>query len=78
MRQHMKSRNLILNHLRHFEEYSMNTWFSKVTSYEGYSCAQVFVGNKSHKVSQYGVQSEGSGPAALLDFFCSEGVPLSI
>ena len=66
---HLQSANL---------EYATDTWFSTVKSYEGYNCAQVFYGTKSMWISQYGMQSEGDGPSALLDFFRKEGVPISI
>ena len=78
MRQHYKSRNPLLQRRRLLEPFSTDTWFSTVTSYEGYNCAQIFVGEKSKYVRHYGMRSEGSGPDALLDFFRDEGVPISI
>jgi hypothetical protein len=78
MRQHYKARNPLLSRRRILEPYATDTWFSTTTSYEGYNCAQIFAGVKSKTVSQYGMKSENDGPAALLNFFRQEGVPLSI
>ena len=78
MRTHFKSRNPILQRRRIMEPYATDTWFSTTPSYEGYNCAQIFYGINSHHVSHYGMASESDGPAALLDFFRQEGVPLSI
>ncbi len=78
MRQHYKSRNPLLNRRCIMEPYATDTWFSTVTSYQGYNCAQVFCGIKSHHVSHYGLKSESDGPEALLDFFRQEGVPTSL
>jgi len=52
--------------------------FSKVTSFEGYNCAQVFVGIDSKYRSIHGMKSEKYGPEAILDFFHQEGVPVSL
>ena len=78
LRKHQKGRNELLSLRRINEGYSTDTWFATVTSFEGYNCSQIFRGNDSHHVSQYGMFSEGSGPDALKDFFRTEGVPLSI
>lgn len=78
MRQHFKSRNPLLQRRRFSEPYATDTWFSTVTSYEGYNCAQVFYGVKSHVTSHYGLVTESQGPQALLDFFRGEGVPMSL
>lgn len=60
------------------EQYATDTWYWKVKSYEGYSCNQIFFGCKSKKFCNFGMNSENSGPEALLDFFRQEGVPMSI
>jgi hypothetical protein len=60
------------------EPWATDTWFSKTTSYEGYNCAQIFVGQNSMRIQQYGLVSESQGPDALLDFFRNIGVPLSM
>jgi len=44
MRKHHKSRNPLLARNRLREGYATDTIFSKVTSFEGYNCAQGFVG----------------------------------
>ena len=44
MRQHYQSRNPLLQRRRFLEGYATDTWFSTVTSYEGYNCTQHFVG----------------------------------
>ena len=78
MRKRHKSRNplLSINPLR--EGYATNTIFSKVTSFEGYSCAQGFVGIDSKYRSIHGMKSEKYGPEAMLDFFRQEDVPISL
>ena len=78
MQQHYKSRNPLLQRRRINEPYATDTWFSTVTSYEGYNSAQIFYGIKSGFTSHYGMQRETQGPEALLDFFRNEGVPISI
>ena len=78
MRQHLKSRNPLLQRRRIKEPYATDTWFSTVTSYEGYNCCQIFHGIKSKHTSHYGMLSESNGPEALLDFFRQEGVPISM
>jgi hypothetical protein len=78
MRQHYKSRNPLLQRRRLMEPFATDTWFSTVTSYEGYNCAQVFFGIKSKYVRHFGMKSESDGPTVLLDFFRQEGVPLSL
>jgi len=78
MRQSFKSRNPLLQRRRINEEYSTDTWFAVVTSFEGYNCCQIFAGVKSKFVSQYGLLNESQGADALLDFFRQEGVPISI
>ena len=60
------------------EPFATDTWFSKVTSFEGYNCCQLFVGEKSKQIYNYSMVSEASGPQALLDFFREIGVPISI
>jgi hypothetical protein len=78
MRQHYKSRNPLLQRRRIKESYVTDTWFSRVTSYEGYNCAQVFYGMGSKMLSHYGMVRESNGPEVLLDFFRQEGVPISL
>ena len=78
LRPHYKTRNPILSKTQLMEPWAINTWFCKVTSYEGYNCCQLFVGQKSRRTYLYGMISEHSGPDALLDFFRNIGVPLSI
>jgi hypothetical protein len=78
LKPHYKSRNPILSKRRLMEPFATDTWFSTVTSYEGYNCCQIFVGEKSKQIYNYGLVSEASGPQALLDFFREIGVPISI
>jgi Reverse transcriptase (RNA-dependent DNA polymerase) len=78
LRTHIKSRNPLLQRRRFKEPYATDTWFSTTKSYEGYKCAQIFVGIQSKMVSHYGMTTESDGPNALLDFLRKEGVPLSI
>ena len=78
MRQHMKSRNPILQRRRINEDYASDSIFATVTSYEGYNGAQGFYGIKSNYMSLYGFTTESEGANCLLDFFRKEGVPFSI
>ena len=78
MRQHYKARNPLLSRKRILEGVATDTWFSSVTSYEGYNCAQAFYGINSKTMSHYGMKSEASGPSALEDYFRQEGVPISL
>ena len=78
MRQHYKSRNPILQRHRFNESVATDTWYSTVTSYEGYNCVQSFYGVNSKTMSHYGMQNESQGPQALQDYFRQEGVPLSM
>jgi len=78
MRVHHKSRNPILQRRRLNEDYATDSWFSTVTSYEGYNGAQAFFGIMSKFMSHYGFKTESEGPDCLLDFFRKEGVPISI
>ena len=78
LRQHLKSRNPLLQRRRLLEPYATDTWFSVVTSYEGHNCAQIFTGIKSTHTRHYGMARETQGPDTLLEFFRQEGVPLSI
>ena len=78
LRPHLKTRNPILSCPRLMETYATDTWFSKVTSYEGYNCMQLYCGTKSQRVIQYGMTTESNGPDTLLDFFRNIGVPLSL
>ena len=78
MRKHHKSRNPLLARNRLREGYATDTIFSKVTSFEGYNCAQGFVGIDSKYRSSYEMKSEKHGPEAMLDFFRQEGVPVSL
>ena len=60
------------------EPWATDTVFFDTTSYEGYNCAQVFVGIKSMRILAYGMKTESDGPDALLDMFRNIGVPLSL
>ena len=39
-----------------------------MTSYEGYNCAQIVLGNKSRAISQYSLKSKTNSSEGLLDF----------
>ncbi len=78
MQAHHKSRNPLLTRNRLYEDYATDTVFSSVTSFEGYNCAQPFVGVKSKYRATYGMTTESNGPDAMLDFFRDEGVPISL
>ena len=69
MRKHHKNKNPLLTRNRLREGYVTDTIFSKVTSFEGYNCAQGFVRIGSNYRSAFGVVSETEGPKSMLDFF---------
>ena len=78
MQVHHKSRNPILQRRRINEDYATDSWFSTVTSHEGFNGAQAFYGIKSKYMFHYGFKTKSEGPDCLLDFFRKEGVPISI
>lgn len=78
MRQHMKSRNELLQRRRLNEKYATDTWFSTCTSYEGYNCAQAFYGMTSTRMHHFGLKREADGAESLLEFFRQVGVPISL
>ena len=78
LRAHLKTRNPVLSCTKLMEPWATDTVFFDVTSYEGYNCAQVFVGTKSMRILAYGMKQESDGPDALLDMFWNIGVPLSM
>jgi hypothetical protein len=57
MHQHYKTRNPILQCHCFNEDVATDTWFSTVTSYEGYNCVQSFYGVKSKTMSHYGMKN---------------------
>jgi len=71
-----ESRNPLLARNRLRVGYTTDTIFSKAT-FEGYNCAQRFVGIDLKHRSIHGMKSEKHGPEAMLDFFRQEGVPVS-
>ena len=60
MRKHHKSRNPLLARNRLREDYATDTIFSKVTSFEGYNCAQGFIGIDSKYRYIHGMKSENT------------------
>ena len=78
MKQHYMTRNPLLQRRRFTEDAATDTRFATVTSYEGYNCAQVFVGIKTHCEHNYGMARESDGPEALLEYFRQEGVPTGL
>ena len=78
LRPHYKTRNPLLSKVKLYEPWSTDTWFFWITSYEGYNCCQLFTGNNSFHIFNYGMKSEHDGPEALLEFFRRIGVPISI
>ncbi|CAB9530120.1 unknown protein [Seminavis robusta] len=78
MRNQVQSMNPVLQRRRLPEGFATDTFFSTVTSYEGYNAYQIFYGLDSHSIFVYGLGSEKDGPNALLDFFKQVGVPPSI
>ena len=78
LRPHLRMRNPILSKKRLMEPWATDTWFAKATSYEGYNCCQLFVGQKSYHIYLYGMAKESYGPDALMEFFREVGVPTAI
>ncbi len=78
MRQHYVTRNPLLQRRRFNEAYATDTWFAKVTSFEGHNCAQHFVGVNSKCEHNYGLKREADGVHALKEFFRDQGVPTEL
>ena len=78
MRKHFRSRNPLLSRNCLREGFATDTVFSKVTSFEGYNCAQAFTGIESNFRATHGMVTEKNGPEAMLDFFRNDGVPISL
>jgi hypothetical protein len=78
LRAHLKTRNHVLSCAKLMEPWPTDTVFFDTTSYEGYNCAQVFVGIISMRILAYGMKTEHDGPDALLNMFRNIGVPLSL
>ena len=75
LRRHLKSRFQMLRKRRLNEVIATDTYFSSVKSLEGYWCAQVFYGTKSHRIHIEGMKSESQFPDAYLDFIRKHGIP---
>ena len=75
LRRHLKSRFLMLRHNRLNEVISTDTYFSDVRSIEGYTCAQVFVGLNSRRITTIGMKTESDFPKAYQDFMRMRGIP---
>ena len=78
LRRHIKSRNPALNRKRLNEGYATDTLFASDAALGGYTCAQLFVGLKSHFTQIYGLHRESEGPSALDDFVREFGAPVLI
>ena len=57
------------------ETVSSDTWFSSVTSIEGYNCGQSFCGSASHCMNVYGMKSEFQFSQRYQDFIRENGIP---
>ena len=75
LRRHMKARFRQLRWPRLNEVVATDTYFSSVTSIEGYNCSQVFYGLSSKRLHIEGMTTESHFPDAYMDFICKKGIP---
>ena len=75
LRRHLKPRFQMLRWPRLNEVVATDTYFSSVTSIEGYNCSQVFYGCTSRKLHVEGMRTESQFPDAYMDFIRKNGIP---
>ena len=75
LRRHLKSRFLMLRHPRLNEVVATDTYFSSTKSIEGYTCAQVFVGLTSRRITVMGMKTESDFAEAYQYFMRKRGIP---
>ena len=78
MRRHLLSRFQMLRRPRLNEIVATDTYFSPVTSLEGYNCAQVFLGLSSRILDTRGMSTESEYINSLQDFIRCWGIPHTI
>ena len=78
MRKHLVSIFQMLRRPRLNEIVATDTYFSPITSLEGYNCAQVFVGLSSRIMETRGMSTESGYISSLQDFIRHWGIPHTI
>ena len=68
MQNHHKIQSPLISHNRRLEGYATYTFFSEITSFEGYNFSQYFVVVGSKFRAAYGITTESDGPEAMIDF----------
>ena len=68
----------MLRYRRLNEVFATDTYFSSVTSVEGYNCSQVFVGLTSNLWKVHGMKTESEFPDVYLDFCRNVGIPSAL
>ncbi len=75
MRQHFKARNRGLYVKRLRETFATDTFFSSEKALNGETCAQIYVGKKSHLTEVFGMTTESQMAETLQDFIRKWGAP---
>ena len=75
MRQHFKARNRALFVQRLRETVATDTFFASEPALGGETCAQIYVGKKSHLTEVYGMTTESQMYKTLQDFIRKWGAP---
>ena len=73
LRCHFKSRFPALNVCCLDKTVATDTFFANACAYDGYTCAQLFIGKTSQFTQVYGMKSDSEFPGTLMDFICSFG-----
>ena len=75
MKHYRTNINRVLGNARLHEGMSTDPVFSTAPSWEGYNCAQIYIGLKSKRPFCFGMVSESEGPNTLLNICRNIGVP---
>ena len=79
MRRHIKSRIPHLNTYRLNEVISTDPLLSNIRSiFQGFSCAQIFFGLKSHVINVYGMRHKHNFPEVYCDFIRDQGCSFAL
>ena len=76
LRQHFKARNRSLFVKRLRETFATDTFFSSKTGINGETCAQIYVGKKSHLTEIFGMTTESQMHETLQDFIRKWGTQM--
>ena len=75
MKRHLQSYTQMLKFPRRNEIVATDTYFLAVKSFDGYHCAQIFIGLTSRRREVYGMKSKSEFPDIYQDFLRQHGIP---